>query len=49
MLSFNGDLKIIKGYILEEIIMKSGHKCLGKFSGKYGNLMLMHRVQKVYV
>jgi len=49
MLSFNGDLKIIKCYILKEIIRKSGHKRLGKFSGKYGNLRLMHRVQKVYV
>ena len=34
--------------MLEKIIRKSGHKWLEKFSGKFGSLMLMHRVQKVY-
>ena len=48
MLSFNGDLKMIKCYMLEKIIRKSGHKWLGKFSGKFGGRRLMHRVQKVY-
>ena len=34
--------------MLKEVIRKSGHKRLGKFFGKYGNLMLVHGVQKVY-
>ena len=42
MLGFSGDLKIIKGYMLEEIFRKSGHKWLGKFSEKYDNLIWVH-------
>ena len=48
MLSFNGDLKMIKWCMMEMINRKSGHKWLGKFSGKDGSLRLMHGVQKVY-
>jgi len=48
MLSFNGDLKMIEWCMWRIIIRKSGHKWLGKFSGKLGSLMLMHKVQKVY-
>ena len=49
MLSFNGDLKMIKWCMLEMINRKkNGHDLLGKFSGKFGSLRLMHGVQKVY-
>jgi len=44
MLSFNGDLKMAKHYTWEMIIGKGYLKLLGKFSEKFGSLMLMHKV-----
>ena len=48
MLSFDGDLKKTNLNLENYINGKMGSNVQDKFYGKFGSLMLMHRVQKVY-